>query len=336
MTRDRKYLSYLSSTKLTLVLLFALVFSSILATLINIDIYHSWWFTGILGLLSLHIVVCSLNRWPSITSARKRKLPLLGFYLTHLSLLFILLGGLIGGLTGFSTQVLVNEGETVHLEEVPGLSVKLNDFWIEYYPDSSMPKDFKSDLSLILDGREVVRKTIEVNDPLDYEGIKFYQSTYGHSEVDEVEVEINGIQFKLGIGEEVTLPDSRDKVRVTEFVPDLVVTESGQVSSRSMEPNNPAVRVELSQAGEEPSRFWLFYHFPDLHQDHDLDIRLKEFHQGVYSGLQVVKDPGVSFVWVGCALLMLGLCISLFRSILRGKILQNESNDPGGWPGDKT
>ncbi|MEW5766237.1 MAG: cytochrome c biogenesis protein ResB [bacterium] len=328
MTRARRYLGYLSSTKLTLVLLFALVFSSILSTLINIDIYHSWWFRGILGLLSLHLGVCSLNRWPSITSARKRKLPLLGFYLTHLSLLFILLGGLIGGLTGFSTQVIVNKGEVIQVEEVPGLWVRLNDFWIEYYPDSAMPKDFKSDLSLIRDGREVLRKTIEVNDPLDYEGIKFYQSTYGHGEVDEVEIEIKGKPFNLKIGEEVTLPDSRDKIRMTKFVPDLVVTESGQVISRSMEPNNPAVKVELSRSGQEPSRFWLFYHFPDFHQeDHGLDIKLTGFHQGVFSGLQVVNDPGAPFVWFGCALLMLGLCISLFVSHRRMKIMPQRRED---------
>ncbi|MDI6793657.1 MAG: cytochrome c biogenesis protein ResB [bacterium] len=322
MTRSGKYLRYLSSTKLTLGLLFTLVISSILATLINIDIYHSWWFVGILGLLSLHIAVCSLNRWPSLVSARKRKLPLLGFYLTHLSLLFILSGGLIGGLTGFSTQVVVNEGEILPIKEAPGLSVKLNDFWIEYYPDSEMPKDFKSDLTLIQNGQEAVKKTIEVNDPLNYKGVRFYQSTYSFGDADEVDLEINGKQFKLAVGEELTLPDSEGRIRVVDFIPDFVMTESGEVVSRSMEPNNPAVRVELSKGGEEPFRFWLFHHFPDFHhqEDHGLEIKLKGFHQVVFSGLQVVKDPGVPFVWIGCVLLMIGLCISLFRLHRRMKI----------------
>jgi hypothetical protein len=39
-------------------------------------------------------------------------------------------------------------------------------------------KDYKSDLSVIRDGKEVARKIIEVNDPLHYGGYHFYQNSY--------------------------------------------------------------------------------------------------------------------------------------------------------------
>ena len=40
-------------------------------------------------------------------------------------------------------------------------------------------KDYFSDLEIIKDGQVVLRKTIEVNDPLHYGGYHFYQNSYG-------------------------------------------------------------------------------------------------------------------------------------------------------------
>ena len=53
-----------------------------------------------------------------------------------------------------------------------------NRFWLETYP-SGQPKKYASDLSVMENGREVLRKTITVNDPLVYKGVWFYQSGYG-------------------------------------------------------------------------------------------------------------------------------------------------------------
>ena len=41
-----------------------------------------------------------------------------------------------------------------------------------------MVKDYFSDLVVIKDGKEVLKKTIQVNDPLYYGGYHFYQSSY--------------------------------------------------------------------------------------------------------------------------------------------------------------
>ncbi|MFH1563283.1 MAG: cytochrome c biogenesis protein ResB [Nitrospirota bacterium] len=187
------------------------------------DVYHSWWFVGLLGFLSLNIITCALNRFKPgrqiLTNPRQ-----LGYFATHLSFLIILSGGLIGSLWGFKDYLYLKEGE---VQQVPQTNfyIKLNKFWLEYYPDSKMIKDYKSNLSIIENGKEILTKTIEVNYPLNYKGIRFYQASY--------------------------------KV--------------------------------------------------------DVD---KDFHHFYYSGLQVVKDPGVGVVWLGCSLLMLGLTISCtsFRS----------------------
>jgi cytochrome c biogenesis protein ResB len=64
----------------------------------------------------------------------------------------------------------------------PDFSKDVDGLKLEYeFPQlSGMVKDYFSDLVVIKDGKEVLKKTIEVNDPLYYGGYHFYQSDYDH------------------------------------------------------------------------------------------------------------------------------------------------------------
>ena len=109
-----------------------------------------------------------------------------GVYVTHISIIVIFMGAIIGNVWGFKGFANIVEGESVQviparggLEKVDlGFAVRCNKFWVETYPNGQ-PKEYSSDLSVVENGREVLRKTIEVNDPLRYKGIWFYQSSYG-------------------------------------------------------------------------------------------------------------------------------------------------------------
>ena len=112
--------------------------------------------------------------------------------ITHLSILIILIGGIAGSLFGFRGFVNILEGETVdqiYLKvkdgEVPkpiGFSVRCDDFKITYYdlprPEKHV-KEYTSILTILENGKEVLRKSIEVNHPLHYKGLAFYQASYG-------------------------------------------------------------------------------------------------------------------------------------------------------------
>ncbi|MFH1728602.1 MAG: cytochrome c biogenesis protein ResB [Pseudomonadota bacterium] len=52
------------------------------------------------------------------------------------------------------------------------------DFVYFFQKHSTRIKDFKSDLSIYEENKLILQKTIEVNDPLEYKGYKFYQSNY--------------------------------------------------------------------------------------------------------------------------------------------------------------
>jgi len=58
-----------------------------------------------------------------------------------------------------------------------GFEIRCDSFAIEYY-DNGMVKEYKSHLTVLEDGKEILKRFIEVNSPLTYKGITFYQSSY--------------------------------------------------------------------------------------------------------------------------------------------------------------
>ena len=124
--------------------------------------------------------------------SEKGRFSRLGVYITHLSILIILIGGIMGSLFGFRGFVNILEGETVdHIalrikdEDVAkpvGFSIRCDDFRVTFYDlqrPEKLVKEYTSDLTILENGKEVLKKTIEVNHPLHYKGLAFYQSSYG-------------------------------------------------------------------------------------------------------------------------------------------------------------
>ncbi len=119
-----------------------------------------------------------------------------GVYIVHISILIILLGAIIGSSKvakilknpEFAFKGGVSLPETAQSDfifssdtdggKIPlGFTVRCNFFNIDFYPNG-MPKDYVSGLTILESGKEVLTKTIEVNKPLTYKGITFYQASY--------------------------------------------------------------------------------------------------------------------------------------------------------------
>jgi cytochrome c biogenesis protein len=65
--------NFFASTKLAIIILSCLIGGSMLGTIIpqssdtfSYDLYNSWWFIFLLGLLSTNLVICSIERWPAV------------------------------------------------------------------------------------------------------------------------------------------------------------------------------------------------------------------------------------------------------------------------------
>jgi cytochrome c biogenesis protein len=97
------------------------------------QLYHTWWFLGLLVLFALSTVACALPRLR--LSPRS-----LGSAVVHLSIVFIVAGALVRGIWGVDGVVQIHEGHAVDSFQTTGgntvdlgFQLRLNDFEIERY-----------------------------------------------------------------------------------------------------------------------------------------------------------------------------------------------------------
>lgn len=276
------------------------------------DMYHSWWFIGVLVLLVVNLIACSWKRLPGVwQQVRKAKsgYARLGTYLTHLSVLLILVGGLIGAVWGFKGYVEIPEGETVEgfvlnnpRQEVRplGFQVRCDAFRVDFYPDGA-PKEYVSTLT-VLDGGEVVidHAPLRVNHPLSYKGLSLYQASYGIIALPIVEVRKKGAKgapytMQLRQGNVQPIPGTQVQIgfmKYQEHVHDV----------------GEALLLVLFTPDSPPAGFWLFKR-KGLPVG-DFTFIFKDIEKRYYTGIQVAHDPGVPIVWVGCALLVIGMVVT--------------------------
>jgi len=405
-------LSFLSSLKLTFTLLLIIAIASILGTVIPqeyeggesfshlspglvkafnslqlFDMYHSVWFIILMCLLSLNLIVCSVNRFP--TSWRLfRKVPSLdrskpfedlspdrvlvierrldeviarvenlvrrrykrvrrsdtanttlfqgekgayshfGVYIIHLSILIFILGEIIGSLFGFNAFVNLPEGEftsTVYLRRQRGIkkldfTVRCDKFSIAYY-DNGMPKEYRSDLSFLKNNKAIYQGSLLVNHPITFDGIKFYQASYGSVPGGQAYITIkkanerqSAIAVKLKDSFYLKEKDARVTIsRIEENLMDM----------------GPAVLLKI-QSPQGNMRLWVFKDIEKIKEDiPDLFEKVPKFNPGLlkpyyfklnsietkyYTGLQVSHDPGASIVAIGAFFIIIGLIITFFSS----------------------
>jgi len=241
--------------------------------------------------------------------SEKGRFSHLAFYLTHAGILTIILGVLIGTF-GYKGYIQLFEGETTdevmirdsrNSAKIP-FEIRCDKFELTYY-DNNMPKDYKSTLTVLENGKEIFTKIIEVNDPLIYKGIFFYQSSYGtgNSSASEVVLSIHPsaekgeVQYKASVGDIFLLKGTKDRVKVEKLIADFSIDENGHYFSKSNQMNNPAVLLTFSPNDGEPYQTWVFAKFPDMHKKENskYDIHFVNILPSYYTGLQVAKDPGV-------------------------------------------
>jgi cytochrome c biogenesis protein len=284
--------------------------------------------------------------------ARKNTWGRLGIDVLHLSLIIVLVGGLVGGVGGFEDFQVAHKGETFKVAN-GGFDVRIDDLWSSSYKDSSQIKDWYTKLTIMEDGREVTTKTIEVNTPITYKGISFYQASFGSDWMGKAELTFrversNQSQDKstntpdnpqaaqtnspstpttpapitqeitATVGSEFTLDESKRKVRIVAFYPDLVMSEQGPVN-RSQRLNNPAAFLEIYSI-DKPDKpefsTWTFAQFPEFQHEFAKENPYRFFLAGMkapeFTGLQIAYNPGIGLIYLGFAMMMLGLCMNFY------------------------
>lgn len=256
--------------------------------------------------------------------AEKNRLCRLGVYVVHFSIIIVFIGALLGSFFGYKGYVTIPEGSSINQVQTRtgkmvdlGYAVRCEKFSVSFY-DTGAPKEFKSILTVLENGKPVPGyqnvPTI-VNEPLTYKGITFYQSSYGQSDEGAlyhltVRDRKGGAPIKLEArqGERIALPGGA-------FLSLMDATQN--VKPFMKEFDGPGAQVEFTPAGGKPQPFVVLgekYDSFNAQHGGDLVITFDGMDQKFYTGLQVAKDPGVLVVWLGCFLMVLGICMAFFMS----------------------
>ena len=334
------------------------------------DMYNSWWFLGLLGLLSLNLIVCSFDRFPGVwkqikkdnletdpervakmrhsqafqaeqneeelstrisTALResgwkpeqrkhgeatmffgqKGAMTRTGVYIVHASILIIFVGAIVGELLGFKGSVMLPEtrttgsvyefgtGKAIDL----GFEVRCNRFDIEFY-ETGMPKEYRSSLTVLENDKVILDKDIEVNGPLTYKGITFYQSSYQGFQ----DFILHVTDKKTGVSEMISIP-FQQRGTLTKHNGALI----GVINAETIGQSVSRIKLWFKDNQGPASIFWV----PDGDEvtvqrtNTDYVIGGKQMYA---TGLQVAKDPGVWIVYIGCGMMIFGLYLAFFMS----------------------
>jgi len=262
--------------------------------------------------------------------SQKGKYARFGVYIVHLSIILILLGAIIGVRFGFGGFLNLPEGQESDVaytsggKEIPlGFSVKCNWYDTKYYEGMDMPQDFKSELVVMDGGREVLKKVIEVNSPLTYKGITFYQSSYGmvpnatgYFVLNITPSGGNSNIIWLKAGESFDIPGTGTRGTIVNFSPALTQDKrTGALMTYAENMVNPAVAIRFDGPGQQQFTGWILKRYPDtgiLSGGHK--VELVDYWGVEYTGLQVSKDPGVWLIYIACIIMAIGLYIAFFMS----------------------
>ena len=256
----------------------------------------------------------------SLFSERSR-ISEMAVYIVHASLLLIFLGFIVDSLYGWRGFLMLSPGTSSNQVGMKDGSQRTIPFAIrcdgtgeETYADGS-PKRWWSKLAVVDGGREVSRKEIVVNDPLVYQGLRFYQASYGRTgKLDQLILNAtpaNGSgaarEISLAMNQTVEL-DADTSVQLVEFIPDFVV-QDGRVYTRSKDISNPAVHmIVTSKKANSSVNVWL-PEIPGIAENASSPYTFdpKDLKTGIYTGLQVSHEPGQWAVWAGVVLMAIGL-----------------------------
>jgi len=288
------------------------------------DMYHAWWFIGLLGFLMVSLSFCLWHNAPRmLKEMRSRKITLAdhawkrmqhtheltvsgndieavaekaeqisgwqwlsyreegrtylrgdkgryhkwGYILVHSALLVVLIGGWMSVQFGFRGNMAVPEGGMesqisyvkgtgVESLDMP-FEVRCNNFIINFFPTGA-PKEFRSNLTIIDQGKEVLTSDIIVNEPLYYKGVRIYQASFGDggSKVGLKLFRLDGSK-RVDVAEgEVyktyTDAESGVSMEITDFKPFNVENMAAPGQAKQFQDIGPAVDFILRGPGLKP------------------------------------------------------------------------------------
>ena len=251
-----------------------------------------------------------------------------GVWVVHLALLIVCLGGIIGRLFAFegTMDIMENGGQKSFFRERMADGTILNHplsfiiqcdkFHLDKFKDGSARR-YASDLKVLgLNGEELFAKHIIVNDPLDWDGMKFYQATFTERpDMSHAAMVLTDLKSgeKLDVAatpqRSFSMGDGHVRFSVVNF----------EQNYGELGPAVQVVREEDAEggkgAGAQVSTFWVFANYPEFDAKYRGDrygLKFDKLVPSYMTGIQVARDPGVPWMVVGFVLLWCGLFVAFW------------------------
>lgn len=280
--------------------------------------------------------------------AEKGRFSRLGVYVVHIALLVIMFGALIDALFGIRGFLPVPEGETNDIMLVGPedkryrlpFAVHLKEFRIISYEEEAKEKgkkvaeefkdavaSYRSYIEIINSGRKVAEGKVEVNEPFVFRSYRIFQASYGLTGgVKEMGVVVVDKNLAEKDPENAIL--GRFTVRsgeVAEFRDMLVSVERVILNIHNPQAGldgdlAPAVVLKVLKDRKDYNvpvvydprlTVFVYSEIEDL-REFPYVFFMDGFVPQFFSGFQISYHPGTNIIWIGSALLVIGMMIAFY------------------------
>lgn len=177
--------------------------------------------------------------------------------------------------------------------------------------ESYFPKDWKSRLKIIERGSAVLEKTIEVNEPLYYHGITFYQAAYSQNL--KIQVDDNPILFETESGKELIIPGIEGMLKLGTVRTGTLFKKDGSIEK--IKPFTEATLIKKDGNGKtETEKLGKLEQDGGIYVDNKR-ISMREFKEA--SILSYRYDPGVPMLWWSGLIVLLAMAFRVFGAWYR-------------------
>ena len=253
------------------------------------DFFHSFLFLFPAFILTLNLLVCTIDRLVKEFSEKRKKR--FGPDLIHLGILLLIVGAMITFLNRQEGFFYLTKGEQVKLAGKYILT--LNDFLYQTY-DDGRPKEWISDVSVYADDKVLIDSfPIEVNKPLELQGFKVYQTSYALTKTLLLKDETGDI-FRVPTDHPITTEGD-----ITLVFNDIEVSSTGEKNVILQEWQGQQITGYRTLKISDPvGKFTV--------QDAEVEKT---------TGLTAVKDPGYLPVLIAGIIIVLGLSLTYIQKI---------------------
>ena len=223
--------------------------------------------------------------------------------IVHFSMIIILIGAIIGSISGFEAQEIVPKTETFHIQNIlsngqftliPKVSTRINDFWITYTKQTTI-NQFYSDISILnIDGNEIDHKTIYVNSPARYRGVNYYQTDWNLIGLRIQNENLDTLQYPL-----INFGNSQNKIWIT-WIPENKDLNAGIILLMD---NLQGYCSVYNKVGK-------FIGNLELNESLNTETPIVLMDILSSTGLQIKADPGILLIYLGFLFLMISTLIS--------------------------